>query len=74
LRQLNRDGEPIVVERCGRPAAALISLKDFQERFVDRTADDARRRIVARLDAIRFKTPKGKTTLDLLRALRSGRE
>ena len=40
LDQLERGGEPILVCRRRTPAAALVSLEDYRERFVDRTADD----------------------------------
>ncbi len=73
LRQLERGGEPIVVQRGRRPAAVLISLRDYQERFVDREPDARRRAIVAALKETRFEKPAGQTTLDVLRELRSGR-
>ena len=75
LKALQRDGAPILVEQRGKPAAALISMKDFRERFVDRDADESRRAAVARLKELNFARPeKGKTTLDVLRKLRAGRE
>ena len=73
LRQLERGGAPILVQRGRQPAAVLISLRDYQERFVDREADARRQSIVAELKATRFRGPAGGTTLDLLRDLRSGR-
>ena len=44
LDQLERGGEPILVCRRRTPAAALVSLKDYRERFVDRDADEQRRK------------------------------
>lgn len=73
LRQLERGGAPIVVQRGRQPAAVLISLRDYQERFADRDADEHRRAIVAQIKASRFAAPKAGTTLDLLRQLRAGR-
>ena len=73
LRQLERGGEPILVQRRRQPAAVLISLRDYQERFVDREADARRRAVVATLKEMHFRRPAGRTTLDLLRDLRSGR-
>ena len=61
------------MQRGGQPAAVLISLRDYQERFVDREADARRRAVVATLKEMRFRRPAGRTTLDLLRDLRSGR-
>ncbi len=53
LRDLERTGEPILVEKGRRPAAVLITLRDFNERFVDRAAADERRRIVQEILAFR---------------------
>ena len=71
LDRLERDGAPIVVCRRRTPAAALVSLKDYRERFVDREADQRRRDIVARLKQLQFVPPAAGTTLDRLRDLRS---
>lgn len=73
LRQLEGDGAPIVVHRGRNPAAVLISLRDFRERFADKDADERRGEILAAIKATRFKRPTGKTTLGLLRDMRSGR-
>ena len=71
LDQLEHDGKPILVCRRRAPAAALVSLKDYRERFVDRAADDQRRDVVARLKRLKFNSPASGTTLDILRDLRS---
>ena len=73
LTHLERDGAPILVQRGSRPAAVLISLRDYQERFVDKEADERRRAVVEALKATRFSKPARRTTLDLLRDLRAGR-
>ncbi len=71
LDQLESNGEPIVVCRRRTPAAALVSLKDYRERFVDREADAKRRSVVAKLRKLQFEPPANGTTLDLLRDMRS---
>ncbi len=71
LDQLEQDGAPILVCRRRAPAAALISLKDYQERFVDREADERRREVVRKIRDLKFACPGPDTTLDLLRDLRS---
>ncbi len=71
LKLLQKGGDPVLVQRGKQTVAVLISLKDYQERFVDREADERRRTAVARLKSLRFTPPKGKTTLDLLRELRA---
>ena len=72
LKLLQKSGAPILVQRGKQPIAVLISLKDYQERFVDREADERRRAAVTRLKSLRFTPPTGKTTLDLIRELRAG--
>ena len=72
LQQLEAGGKPVLIRRGRKPAAVLISLGDYRERFVDRNADDERRAIVARLKALRFSRPRKGTTLDRLRELRAG--
>jgi prevent-host-death family protein len=71
LRQLEKGGEPVMIERRRRPAAVLISLEDYQKRFADHDADEKRVDIVRRIRELQFKALSGKTTLDLLRDLRS---
>lgn len=71
LRSLENGGEPILVERQRRPAAVLISLDDYRKRFADRDADEQRKEIVERIKQMKFKAPKGRTLLDLLRDIRS---
>lgn len=71
LRSLERGGKPVLVERRGEPAAVLISLEDYRERFVDRTADEQRSEVVRRIRDMKLSGPRRKTTLDLLRELRS---
>ena len=68
LKDLNRDGEPILVEKDRKPAAVLISLEDYQKRFADKDADAARSEIIALITGARLKLPKGKSSLDLIRA------
>lgn len=71
LRALEKGGEPILIERQRKPAAVLVSLEDYQKRFVDREADDRRKEIVARIRGLRFSSPRGKSSLGLLRDIRS---
>lgn len=58
LQRLNETGRPIVIERNRKPAAVIISLEEFRKRFVDR------------IKRAGLRTPKGLSTLDLLRELR----
>mgnify|MGYP000361130272 CR=1 FL=1 len=66
LKELARDGEPILVERDRKPAAVLIAIEDFQRRFADREADALREEVVARITSYKLRLPKGKGSLQLL--------
>ena len=66
LRSLETSGQPVLIERNSRPAAVLISLEDYQRRFVDREADEKRKKMVEILLTTRLRLPAGKSTMDLL--------
>ena len=70
LTDLDKGG-PILVEKGRRPRAVLISVKDFEERFVDRRALDARRALAESILGLRDPTrPADSTIVDDLRSLR----
>jgi PHD/YefM family antitoxin component YafN of YafNO toxin-antitoxin module len=70
LQRLEKNGLPILLEKDRKPAAVIISLDDYRKRFVDVEADDVRREMVERIKRARIRTPKGVSSLDLLRAVR----
>jgi len=72
LQRLEKNGEPILLEKDRKPAAVIISLEDFHKRFVDVEADRKRVEMVERIKKARLRTPKGVSTLDLLREVRGG--
>ncbi len=74
LRELERTGEPILVEKGRRPAAVLITLRDFNERFVDRAAAEERRRVVSEILAFRQRPARAdadrRSAVEILREIR----
>jgi len=66
LRALEASGQPILIERNSKPAAVLISLEDYQMRFVDREADLKRKEMVETILRTRLKLTAGKSVLDLV--------
>lgn len=71
LRDLERTGEPVLVEKNREPAAVLITLRDFRERFVDRTAARERERLAEEILAFRKTMRKSKKrAVELVRELR----
>lgn len=71
VKELLKTGEPILLEKGRVPVAVLITLEDFQKRFTDREADAKRNEIVARIQAANLKPPANKSTLDLIREIRT---
>jgi PHD/YefM family antitoxin component YafN of YafNO toxin-antitoxin module len=72
LDQLDRAGEPVMVEKGRQPRAVLVPLKLFRERFTDKTIHEERlqieRRIVELGRALRPR--RGDPTTKVLRELR----
>jgi prevent-host-death family protein len=71
LNHLKKTGEPILIEKNREPAAVLISLDDYKKRFVDLDADDKRKTLVDTIKQQNLSLPKGVSSLDLIRELRS---
>lgn len=71
ISQLQKSGEPILLERNRKPVGVLISLEDFQTRFVDKHADMARNELIDSIRSAKLELPEGKSSLDLIRELRS---
>ena len=67
---LQRTGEPIILEKGRKPVAALISLRDFQERFVEKAAAEARKRILAEMDKLATESVDKTPAVEVLRELR----
>lgn len=71
LARMQKTGEPILVEKGRRPVAVLISLEEYQKRFVDFEADQRRRELVKKIRSANLPLPDGKSSLDLIREIRS---
>ena len=72
MTALERSGEPILVERGRRPVGVLISLRDYEERFVEKTAAEARRRLLAEMDALARPSVDKTSGVAILRGIRDG--
>ncbi len=71
LKKLAASGRPVLVEKSRKTVAALISIEDYQKRFVDYEADIQREAIVKRILDAKIRLPKGKSSLELIREIRS---
>ncbi len=70
LDDLERTGEPVIVSKGRRPRAVLISVEDFQRRFVDRQTEERRQALLDRVLESRAARIGGADSLTILRGLR----
>lgn len=68
---LQRTGEPILLEKARKPVGVLISLKDFNERFVEKAAAEARNRILSDIDALSIASVDSTPAVEILREVRA---
>jgi PHD/YefM family antitoxin component YafN of YafNO toxin-antitoxin module len=72
LDDLERTGEPVLVNKGRKLRAVLISPQDFQRRFLDRQAEDYRMALIERIHAARAPSLADRDSLSVLRELRAG--
>ncbi len=72
VRALEKSGEPILLEQRHRPVGVIISLKDFEERFVVKAATEARLKLFAQIDEMAIVSQDKKPAEAILRDLRRG--
>jgi prevent-host-death family protein len=70
LDDLERTGEPVIVNKGRRPRAVLISVEDFQKRFVDRQTEERLRELLDRVKAARAAGVGDADSVTVLRSLR----
>ena len=70
LDRLLRDGEPVLISKGRKVQAVLITLEDFKTRFLDRQAEEDRRRLLETVADLRADRLEDVGSLDLLREMR----
>jgi len=73
LQDLEDTKEPILISKGRRIRAAIITIEDFQRRFIDKQAEDEKQRWMRRLHELRAGRIGSLTSLDALRELRGYR-
>lgn len=69
---LEAGGEPVLLCRGRRPVAALVSLRDFEERFVEKAAAAERDRLIEQMDALARPAADPTPSVEILRLARTG--
>ena len=70
LQELEENGEPILLSKGKKVRAALITIEDFQRRFLDRQAEEEREKWRNNLGELRDGRVGGRSSLEVLRELR----
>jgi prevent-host-death family protein len=70
LDELEKTGEPVIVSKGRKPRAVLITVRDFQRRFLDKQVEERRRELLEKVRAARAPAAGGAGSLDVLRELR----
>ena len=67
---LQKTGEPILLERGRKQAAVLITLEDYQTRFVEKDADQKRRKIQQEIIDMQRTSKQTRSAETILRNIR----
>ena len=69
---LQKTGEPILLEKGRRPVAAIISLRDYRERFVEKATAEELDRVLVSIDRLARRSADPTSAVDILREMRGG--
>jgi prevent-host-death family protein len=70
LDMLNETGEPIIVSRGRKQQAVLITLEQFQKRFLDFQAEEKKQELLDRILELKDRRTGKTESLEVLRELR----
>jgi PHD/YefM family antitoxin component YafN of YafNO toxin-antitoxin module len=70
LETLEQDREPIQVSKGRTVRAVLITLEDFQRRFLDKQSESRRRELLERIRSLRKSSETAMSSVEVLRQLR----
>jgi len=70
LQELEETKEPILLSKGRKVRAALITIEDFQRRFLDRQAEEEREKWQNALQQLSARRIGGRSSLEVLRELR----
>ena len=70
LDGLERTGEPVFVSKGRKVRAVLITPQDFETRFLDKQAEEARAQLLASIAGLRADALETRDSVEVLRELR----
>ncbi len=71
IDQLLKTGEPILLEKGRNPVAVLISIRDYEERFVEKEAADRRRKIIEDIENMARSSYSTESATDIIHEIRN---
>lgn len=74
LDSLEKNGEPILLSKERKIRAVLITPEDFKKRFLDKQAEENRKKLLQKIKDLRASPVIQKDSLDVLRGLRGYEE
>ena len=70
LENLEKTKVPVLVSKGRRVRAALITIEEFQRRFLDRQTEERKAELLRRIEEARKPSISEKTSVEILRELR----
>ena len=70
LDRLNETGEPIFVSKGRKIRAVLVTLEQFEKRFLDRQVEEERKKFIKTVKELRKDKKSKESSLSVLRQLR----
>lgn len=70
LADLQRTGEPIFLEKGRQKMGVIISMRDFEERFAEKAAADARESLIAEMRLLARPSVDKSPSEEIIRQLR----
>lgn len=70
LDHLNKKGEPILISKARKVRAVLITLEQFEKRFLDWQSEGKKKHLLSAVKQLRKKRIGNLTSLSVLRELR----
>lgn len=72
IDQIIKTGEPVLLEKSRQPVAVLISIRDYEERFVEKDAADRRRKIIEDIENMARPSLSAESAVDIIHESRNG--
>lgn len=73
VKMLEKNNEPVILDKGNKPVAVIISLRDFNERFVEKAAEEARLELVRKINVMAMESKDSTPAEDILHDLRNSR-